>query len=147
MKSDRIHAVLTTAPLLLLIQLIPPRVSLHVNYRSREEIALFFQTTVFYTPRKCVRCCLESCLPLRQSRGVRLVNTFQLRFNKYCLCCRNLTLLLTLQRIEVFLSVAKKMVEWSEATWFKSKQKNDPFASHTFYLFQLGPVPPYGRQT
>ena len=96
----------------------------------------FFQTTVFSTPRKCVRCCLESCLPLRQSRGVRLVNTFQLRFNKYCLCCRNLTLLLTLQRIEVFLSVAKKMVEWSEATRFKSKQKNDPFASHTFYLFQ-----------
>ena len=49
MKSDRIHAVLTAPPLLLLLHLhvTPPRDSLHVNFRSREEIALFFKPLCF----------------------------------------------------------------------------------------------------
>ena len=48
MKSDRIHAVLTTTPLLLLlIHLTPPWVSLHVNFRRQEEIALFFKPLCF----------------------------------------------------------------------------------------------------
>ena len=47
MKSDRIHAVLTATPLLLLLHLTPPWDSLHVNFRSQEEIALFFKQLCF----------------------------------------------------------------------------------------------------
>ena len=50
MKSDRIHAVLTANPLLLLLHLTPPRDSLHVNFRSQEEIALFFSNNCVFHP-------------------------------------------------------------------------------------------------